>query len=80
MTLFTPFFKLNDYTKEISVIGIKGGLYSNVVIAASECTITTDDPAIATVANGVITGVSAGNTLVNVDYSGIKDVIKVVVA
>ncbi|MCI9077341.1 MAG: hypothetical protein HFH68_00260 [Lachnospiraceae bacterium] len=69
----------ND-TKEISVTGIKGGLYSNIGISASECTITTDDPAVATVADGIITGVAAGSTLINIDYDGIKDVIKVVVA
>jgi len=68
-----------DKTKNLSIVGIKGGLYSNVGIEASECTITSETPAIATVANGVVTGVSAGTTYINVDYNGVKDVAKVVV-
>ncbi len=69
----------ND-TKQITVIGIKGGLYSNTNIDTDECTITSDDPAVATVTGGIITGVATGNTLINIDYNGIKDVIKVVVS
>lgn len=66
--------------KQLSIIGIKGGLYSNVEIDASECTITSDDVTIATVAEGKVTGVAKGNTLVNIAYGDIKDVIKVIVA
>lgn len=69
-----------DESTSISVIGIKGGLYSNISIDAKDCTITSDDSAIATVLNGVITGIAAGNTLINVTYNGITDVIKVVVS
>ncbi|WP_099467739.1 hypothetical protein [Konateibacter massiliensis] len=68
-----------DGTKSISIIGIKGGLYSNVGIDVADCTITSDDPTVATVSAGVITGISAGNTLINIDYNGVKDVIKVTV-
>ena len=67
-------------TMNISVIGIKGGLYSNVSIDASECTITSEDTAVATVANGTITAVAAGVTDINVEYNGIKDFVKVTVA
>lgn len=67
-------------TKNISVIGIKGGLYSNVGIDVADCVITSDDSAIATVANGVVTAVATGTTYINVDYNGIKDIVKVVVA
>lgn len=67
-------------TKNISVIGIKGGLYSNVGIDVADCVITSDDSATATVANGVVTAVATGTTYINVDYNGIKDIVKVVVA
>lgn len=67
-------------TVNISVIGIKGGLYSNINIDVKDCTITSDDAAVATVSDGIITGVATGNTLINVDYNGITDVIKVVVS
>lgn len=67
-------------TKSITVIGIKGGLYSNVGIDTADCTITSDGAAIATVADGVVTGVTAGDTLVNIAYGDAKDVIKVTVA
>ena len=67
-------------TKSITVIGIKGGLYSNVGIDTADCTITSDGAAIATVADGVVTGVTAGDTLVNIAYGDVKDVIKVTVA
>ena len=63
----------------ISVIGIKGGMYSNVSIDVADCTITSDTPATATVSNGVITGVAAGTTYVNVVYGSLHDVIKVTV-
>lgn len=67
-------------TKAINIVGIKGGLYSNVGIDIADCTITSEDSAIATIADGVITGVAVGATYINVDYNGIKDVIKVTVA
>lgn len=66
--------------KAISVIGIKGGLYSNVGIDVTDCTISSDDSATATVTEGVVKGIKAGTTYINVEYEGIKDVIKVVVA
>lgn len=68
-------------TRTISVIGIRGGMYSNINIDNSDCTITSDDATVATVdANGVITGVGVGSTLINVDYEGQKDIIHVIVA
>lgn len=69
-----------DDTKSITVVGIKGGLYSNVGIDVADCVITSDDPAVATVADGVVTGIASGNTLINIAYGDIKDVIKVTVA
>lgn len=67
-------------TMNISVIGIKGGLYSNISIDSSECTITSEDTAVATVVNGTVTGVASGVTYINVEYNGIKDFVKVTVA
>lgn len=67
-------------TMTLSVIGIKGGLYSNVSIDISECNITSEDTAIATVVNGIVTGVAAGVTYINIEYNGIKDFVKVTVA
>lgn len=71
---------VND-TQSLNVIGIKGGLYSNISVDANDCTITSDDSAIATVTSGgVVTGVANGTTYINVDYNGIKDIVKVVVS
>jgi len=66
-------------TQAITIIGIKGGMYSNVSIDPADCTITSDTPATATVSGGVITAVAAGTTYVNITYGTIKDVIKVTV-
>lgn len=66
--------------KAISVIGIKGGLYSNVGIDVADCVISSDDSATATVTEGVVKGIKTGTTYINVEYEGIKDVIKVTVA
>ena len=66
--------------KKLNIIGIKGGLYSNVGIDVVDCTITSEDSATATVVDGVVKGVQAGTTYINVDYNGVKDVVKVTVA
>lgn len=67
-------------TKTISVVGIKGGLYSNVGIDVADCVITSEDSAVATVTNGVVEGIGAGTTYINIKYGDIEDVIKVTVA
>lgn len=69
-----------DEEKKLNIIGIKGGLYSNVGIDVADCTISSEDSATATVADGVVKGVQAGTTYINVDYNGVKDVVKVTVA
>ena len=66
--------------KKLNIIGIKGGLYSNVSIDAKDCVITSDDSLTATVTNGVVKGVKAGTTYINVKYGEVKDVVKVTVA
>ena len=67
-------------TKAINIIGIKGGLYSNVGIDAKDCVITSDALSVATVSDGVITAVGTGTAYVNIDYNGVKDIVKVVVS
>lgn len=67
-------------TKTLSIVGIRGGLYSNVGIDVTDCTITSDTPAVATVTNGIVTAVGTGTAYINVDYNGTKDVVKVVVS
>lgn len=67
-------------TKTLNVVGIKGGLYSNIGIDTADCTITSEGTAIATVSNGVVKGVAAGTTYINVDFNGVKDIVKVTVA
>ena len=69
-----------DEEKKLNIIGIKGGLYSNVAIDAKDCVITSDDPSTATVTDGVVKGVKAGTTYINVSYGEVKDVVKVTVA
>jgi hypothetical protein len=67
-------------TAALSIIGIKGGMFSNVQIDPADCTFTSATTAKATVdSSGVITGVAAGTSLVTVDYNGIKDVVSVTV-
>ena len=66
--------------KKLNIIGIKGGLYSNVAIDAKDCVITSDDSSTATVTDGVVKGVQAGTTYINVSYGEVKDVVKVTVA
>ena len=70
---------LND-TQSLTIVGLKGGLYSNISIDSNDCTITSDDSTIATVSSGIITGIQTGTTFINIDYNGIKDVVKVVVS
>lgn len=67
-------------TKSLNIIGIKGGLYSNIGIDAAECTFESENDSVATVTDGVITAAAAGTTYVNVDYHDIQDVVKVVVS
>ena len=67
-------------TKPITIVGLKGGLYSNIEIDAADCAFASDNDATATVTNGAVTGVAAGTTYINVDYNGVQDVIKVTVA
>lgn len=68
-----------DEEKKLNIIGIKGGLYSNVAIDVKDCVITSDEPTKATVSDGVVKGVAEGTTYINVTYGNVKDVVKVTV-
>ena len=67
-------------TAPLSVIGIKGGLYSNVEIEPAECKFDSETKATATVeASGVVTAVAAGSSIITVKYGDATDVVKVTV-
>ena len=63
----------------VTVLGVRGGLYSNVVLKNADLTFASDTPAKATFVNGVIRGVATGTAYLTVSYQGIKDIIKVTV-
>lgn len=66
----------------LSVIGLRGGLYSNVSIDAADCTFVPDSSATATVKDNIVTGGTAGTTYITVTHkaTGCKDIVKVVVS
>lgn len=67
-------------TATISVIGLKGGLYSPIELDNTDCTFVSDTPATATVdADGVVTAVASGTATITVSYNGISDEVNVVV-
>lgn len=69
-----------DKTETISVIGLKGTLYSPIQLDNADCTFVCDTPDVATVDNtGVVTAVATGSAKITVDYNGISDEIDVVV-
>lgn len=67
----------ND-SEQVTVYGIRGGGYGNIVMDNTKLTFTSDDPTIATVdTKGKITAVSVGNTTVRVTDGKYKEVIDV---
>lgn len=70
----------SDKTETLSVIGLKGALYSPIQLENTDCEFVSDAPEIATVdVNGVVTAVSSGSAKVTATYSGISDEIDVTV-
>ena len=47
-------------------------MYSSISIPADQVTWTTENPAIATVQNGVVTAVSTGDVMIFAEYGGVK--------
>lgn len=65
-------------TANIKVIGIKGGLYSNVELDPSECKFESGTKATATVdTKGVIKAVAEGESIITVTYGDATDIVKV---
>lgn len=70
----------NNKTSTISVIGLKGALYSPIQLENTDCEFVVDSPEKATVnAQGVVTAVAAGSAKVTVTYGGVSDEIDVVI-
>lgn len=65
----------------ISVIGLKGSMYSPIEVDNSDCTFTSATASVATVGanTGIVRGVAEGTTNINVDYNGHKDIVEVTV-
>lgn len=68
-------------TAAISIIGLKGSLYSPIELENADCSFVSDTPAIATVdENGIVTAVAKGDAKITVSYNGVSDEIDVSVA
>lgn len=64
----------------ISVIGLKGSLYSPVELENAACEFVSDTPSVATVdGTGVVTAVASGSAKITVTYQGVSDEVIVVV-
>ena len=64
----------------ISVIGLKGSLYSPVELDNAACEFVSDTPSVATVdGSGVVTAVASGSAKITVTYQGVSDEVIVVV-
>ncbi len=70
----------DDKTAVISVIVLKGTLYSPIQLENADCEFVSDAPEVATVdVDGVVSAVSTGTATVTVSYSGVSDEIEIAV-
>lgn len=69
-----------DGTETISVVGLKGALYSNIQLENADCEFVSDDASVTVDGDGVVKGVSAGNAKITVTYNGKTDEVDVVVS
>ena len=70
----------NSKTSTISVIGLKGALYSPIQLENTDCEFVSDTPEKVTVdEDGVVTAVAAGSAKVTVTYGALSDEIDVIV-
>lgn len=68
-------------TETLSIIGLKGSLYSNIELENVDCQFVSSDPTVATVdEDGIITAVKTGSTKVTASYGGLDDEVTVNVA
>ena len=69
-----------DKTETISVIGLKGAMYSPIQLENTNCEFVCDTPDVATVdESGIVIPVATGNAKITVTYAGISDDIDVTV-
>lgn len=69
-----------DQNETISVIGLKGTLYSPIQLSNTDCEFVSDTPNIATVdENGTVKAVASGTAKISVSYNGVSDEIDVTV-
>ena len=68
-------------TATISVVGLKGALYSPIELNNADCTFVSDHPDFATVGehDGVVTAVAQGQAKITVTYDGKTDEVEVTV-
>jgi hypothetical protein len=65
-------------TQQLTIYGIRGGIYANTTLDATDCTFASDNEAVATVSTaGLITGIGAGDTFITVEYGDLTDVVTV---
>lgn len=70
-----------DKKATISVIGLKGAMYSPIQLDNTDCTFVSDAAEVALVdVNGVITPVATGSAKITVTYDGVTDEVDVIVA
>ena len=68
-------------TATISVIGLKGGLYSPIELENTDCTFVSDTPATDTIdTDGIVTAVASGTAKITISYNVVSDEITVTVA
>lgn len=71
----------DSQTSKISVIGLKGSLYSPIELENTDCTFVSDSPTIATIdEDGIVTAISTGNAKITVNYNGVSDELNVIVS
>lgn len=64
----------------LSVVGLKGALYSPIQLENGDCTFVSDDPSIAAVdGDGLVTAVASGGAKITVTYNGMSDEVDVIV-
>lgn len=67
-------------TKEISVIGLKGALYSPIQLDNTDCVFISDNSDAVTISEtGVVTAKASGSAMITIEYDGKNDTIDVIV-
>ena len=64
----------------LTVYGVRGGVYGVALVQPSEITYTVEDPLVASVdANGIITGLAVGTTIITLTVGNASDIVRVTV-